>query len=316
MILAASLTILPALASAETRIGPSDAVKPVEELKWQSFVGVEAVQQAAKDPNTILIDARKPAEYAKGHIPGAINLPGESLRTPSTKPGKGDSQYFFRDANGQPDVQKYEQILSAAGIRRDQNVIVYGAHAGKADGSVAAMVLAWLGQENVRFFDGIGVDRWAEAGLELSTTPTIREPAKYVAKPTEQFVWNLEDVLANVGNKDVVFYDTRNIKEFTGEDKKDNQRGGHIPGAICIDYDEFLTKDTRTTIRPEQVRSKLLANGITPEKKIVLYCQTATRVSLPLLALRDLGYKNVYIYDASWHEYGNRQDTPVVEGDK
>jgi thiosulfate/3-mercaptopyruvate sulfurtransferase len=117
-------------------------------------------------------------------------------------------------------------------------------------------------------------------------------------------------VIKNIGNEQVVFYDTRSSAEFTGQDLRGNKRGGHVPGAVLCNFEDLLDADKKT-LPPQQVRNILKQKGITPDKQIVLYCQTATRVSLPLLALRDLGYTNVSIYDASWHEYGNRPDTPV-----
>lgn len=296
---------------------PAWANKPADEAPsaWSSFVTAHQVKAVSENPDVVIIDARKPADYAKGHIPGAINIPGNDIRTPLVKAGQGDSQYIFRTEGGTPDIAKYEKIFSDAGLTRDKHVIVYGAHAGKADGSVLAMILDWLGQEKVQFLDGVGVEQWTKAGFSLTAEPTTLPPAQYTAKPIEQFVWDIDDVLANLENGNVVFYDTRNIKEFTGEDKRDNARGGHIPGAVCIDYAAFLKKDDHTTLAPAEVRKQLLARGITPDKTIVLYCQTATRVSLPALALKDLGYTNIAVYDASWHEYGNRHDTPVVEGE-
>ncbi|PSQ77942.1 MAG: hypothetical protein BRD37_03855 [Bacteroidetes bacterium QH_8_67_23] len=46
----------------------------------------------------------------------------------------------------------------------------------------------------------------------------------------------------------------------------------------------------------------------------MLHCQTATRVSENYLVMKDLGYENVAVYDASWHDWGNREDTPIVQG--
>ena len=95
---------------------------------------------------------------------------------------------------------------------------------------------------------------------------------------------------------------------------RDNRRGGHIPGAVSADYAELLTAD-RTVRSREEIEAIFAEHGL-PEARaagrpIVLYCQTSTRVSLPYLLLRELGYENVHVYDASWHEYGNRDDTPV-----
>src|SRR5690606_2614130 len=124
--------------------------------------------------------------------PGAINLPGKLWRTPSAKPGQGDSQYIFRTEDGSPDVARYEKLLGDAGITRDREVIIYGNHAGKADGSVPAMILSWLGQKQVGFLDGVGMTEWYKAGYETSTAPRELPAARYEAQPIEGFVWNID----------------------------------------------------------------------------------------------------------------------------
>jgi thiosulfate/3-mercaptopyruvate sulfurtransferase len=299
------------LAGAEAPAQPAPAVSTdAQQSSWQSFLTPAQVKARLADANAIVIDVRSADEYAKGHIPGAISLPGKLWRTPEAKPGHGDSQYIFRKPDGSPDIARYEALLGDAGLTRDREVIIYGNHAGKADGSVPAMILSWLGQKDVRFLDGVGLSEWHKAGYETSTEPRQLPAARYAAAPRDGFVWNLHDVLANLTNPRVVFYDTRAPREFTGEELKSNKRGGHIPGAVLCNYEEFLDKDKKTISR-DQVARKLAERGITPDKTVVLYCQTATRVSLPYLALRDLGYNDVVIYDASWHEYGNRDDTPI-----
>jgi thiosulfate/3-mercaptopyruvate sulfurtransferase len=313
---AATLAFAP-LAVAETPAPQASAPLQADQQHagWQSFLTPAQVKARLGEPNTLVIDVRSAEEYAKGHIPGAINLPGKLWRTAEAKPGQGDSQYIFRDAAGQPDIARYEKLLSDAGLTRDHAVIIYGNHAGKADGSVPAMILSWLGQKHVAFLDGVGLSEWHKAGYETTTEPRQLPAAQYTAAAQPNFVWNLPDVLANLSKPEVVFYDTRAPKEFTGEDLKGNKHGGHIPGAVLCNYEDFLDKDKRTLSR-DQVAAKLQERGITPDKTVVLYCQTATRVSLPYLALRDLGYPNIAIYDASWHEYGNRDDTPIERDPK
>lgn len=281
--------------------------------RWQSFLSPGELKTLIDaDRSVVVVDVRSPAEYAKGHIPGAINLPGTQWRTPDAKPGTGDSQYIFRDPQGRPDVARYEALLSAVGLTRDDRVVIYGNHAGKADGSVPAMILRWLGQRQVAFLDGIGLEQWQSAGFEVSTEPTVRPPAQYVAAPSaEPLVWNLAQVIDNLSRPGVVFVDNRSPREFSGEDLRNNRRGGHIPGAVHLDYEALLDPKTRRILPIQDVRRLVEQRRIRPADTVVLYCQTATRSSLPYLALRDLGFENVAIYDASWHEYGNRDDTPV-----
>ena len=39
----------------------------------------EAVKMMKDEKNYIILDARRPDEYAEGHIPGAINIPNEEI---------------------------------------------------------------------------------------------------------------------------------------------------------------------------------------------------------------------------------------------
>ena len=41
----------------------------------------EAVEMMKKESGYIILDVRRPNEYANGHIPGAINLPNEDIGT-------------------------------------------------------------------------------------------------------------------------------------------------------------------------------------------------------------------------------------------
>ena len=281
---------------------------------FDAFVSADEVRDLAA-AGAILIDARSPEEYATAHLPGAINLPGADLRTPSVSPGAGDSQYVFLDDAGSVDVARYEQIFGEAGLTETDDVIVYGNHAGKADGSVPAMLLDGLGHRGtIRFFDGIALSEWYKAGFEVETIANTLPATTYTAAPRDGFVWTLNDVLAHVDDRSAIFYDTRSAEEYSGSDLRKNARGGHIPGALHADYAELLNADKTVKTRDE-IESILADQGLDQHKAdgtpIVLYCQTSTRVSLPYLILRELGYENVHVYDASWHEYGNREDTPI-----
>lgn len=278
---------------------------------WQSFISVEELHALQEETNVVLIDARSEVQYRVGHIPGAINVPGEKWRTPSAKPNQGRSQYVFSTIEGDIDAARYEALLSDAGVRNDQRIVVYGNHAGKTDGSVPAYILRLLGHKDVFFLDGIGVEQWQAAGYQLSTENATRVRSTYTAQPQHEALWSLVDVAPKVGAEDTLFLDTRSPEEFNGQELRSNKRGGHIPRAIHIDYSELLDEQKRVLPKSE-VAALFASRGIDKSKEVVLYCQTATRVTLHALALEDLGYEKVSIYDASWHEYGNRPDTKIA----
>lgn len=291
---------------------PSHAARANDDAnanRYRSLIGVARTKAAMSDPNVVLVDVRSADDYAKGHIPGAINLPGDVWRTPVQKPGK-PSHDIFTKPDGSIDVARYEALLGGAGIGNDSKVIVYGNHGGKADGSVPAMVLLALGHKDVAFLDGIGLERWKAAGNPVSTEPHKLAPAHYKAQPSASFVWNTEQVKQFVHHQDVVFVDARTPAEYAGTDARDNRRTGHVPGAVNVNYEDLLTKD-KETLPPAEARRVLLEHGITPDKKVVVYCQTGTRAAHDVMVMRDLGYGNVSVYDGSWQEWGNRDDTPI-----
>jgi thiosulfate/3-mercaptopyruvate sulfurtransferase len=286
------------------------------EPQWSTLISPKQLHDRIVDENLVVIDARSNAEYSAGHIPRAINLPGGEWRTPATNnPSvEGPGQRLFRKSDGSLDVARYEQLLGQAGITPRHEIVVYGNHAGKADGSVPAAILIKLGHEKVAFLDGVGLERWREAGYGVSNERFTLPVAQYRARPDRGRVWSYQDVLKNLKNDDVVIIDSRTPAEFAGQELRGNKRGGHIPGARLLDSEQFLDKATGQTIPAAKAKAKI--ESLIPKgKTVVIYCQSGTRCSHEELILKDLGYENVVLYDASWQEWGNRDDTPVEKSE-
>jgi thiosulfate/3-mercaptopyruvate sulfurtransferase len=286
--------------------------------RWKSLIAASELQARLANPKLLIIDVRSAAEYAAGHIPGAINLPGSQWRTPATRsPSKdGIGQQIFRKADGSLDVARYEKYLGEAGVANDHAIVVYGGHAGRADGSVPAAILLKLGHKNVAFLDGVGLDEWKKSGGEVSKEPQKLAPSKYVAKADAKRLWSYKDVLLNLNSKDVQVIDSRTPAEYAGLDLRGNKRGGHIPGAQLLNALDFLDVDSKQTIDFDEAKAKVEKLIPDKNKTVVLYCQSGARCSHKELILRDLGYINVVLYDASWQEWGNRSDTPVEKESK
>ena len=53
----------------------------ISSLGFRQISMDEAVKMMKDEKNYIIIDARRPDEYAEGHIPGAINVPNEEIGT-------------------------------------------------------------------------------------------------------------------------------------------------------------------------------------------------------------------------------------------
>jgi thiosulfate/3-mercaptopyruvate sulfurtransferase len=78
--------------------------------------------------------------------------------------------------------------------------------------------------------------------------------------------------VAHVGNDDVVFLDVRSDGEWEGTNDRGNKRAGRIPGAVHLEWLNFITTDTHQTIKPaHELRAMLEAVGVTPDKEVVIY---------------------------------------------
>ena len=50
-----------------------------------------------------------------------------------------------------------------------------------------------------------------------------------------------------------------------------------------------------------------------PGKETIVYCQSGIRASETATVLKEVGFKNVRVYDSSWLGYGNTLDAPAED---
>lgn len=131
---------------------PPATFTPRPQAQWRA--SGEAVLAALGDPAVRLVDARSEAQYSGalrrgngrgGHIPGAVNVPNETLIDPTTG--------TFR-----PDTEM-EGIFARAGVGQEERIIAY------CNGGVAATTvlfgLALTGHDNLTNYDG-SWNEWGE----------------------------------------------------------------------------------------------------------------------------------------------------------
>jgi thiosulfate/3-mercaptopyruvate sulfurtransferase len=130
-------------------------------------------------------------------------------------------------------------------------------------------------------------------------------------------------MVERLNKPDVQIVDARTPKEFVGEDIR-AIRGGHIPGAINIPYEQnWVDPETAGKLARKQVSSnagmslksvedlKRLYSKLDPSKETIVYCQSGVRASETAGVLQHLGFSNVKVYDSSWLGYGNTLDAPA-----
>lgn len=246
-----------------------------QEAGYSIIVGQPQFAELAAKGGRI-VDVRAKAAYDQGHIPGAINLPWQSLNVSEVD---GIRNEFASDA-------EFERLLGEAGLTYDDTILVIDNNALPGRAYVA---LVYAGFDKVHVFDG-GVGTWKG---DLTTEPTQLAATTFALDRKNDIRVSKEYVASKVGSSDAVIIDGRNGDAYAD---------GHIPGAQTLPASSLLTKEA--TLQSQPVLLNLLSTaGVSPDREVVSYCGSGVAAANNYLALKNLGYKDVVLYDASWDEW-------------
>jgi thiosulfate/3-mercaptopyruvate sulfurtransferase len=115
----------------------------------------------------------------------------------------------------------------------------------------------------------------------------------------------------SAGGGPVRILDVRTAAEYAGDDLR-TRRGGHIPGAVNLDWEAFLTDDGRMRSPAEIRRLADEAAGGDASTLRAVHCQGGIRAAAAWFALHELAGLDVANYARAWEEWGNRDDTPIA----
>ena len=262
--------------------------------KTDQLIETDWLFRHLKDKDIRIIDLRSQEEYDKGHIRNAVHLnfieiTGDEIVKRSLPP------------ENTPD------ILGNLGIDMNTLVIAYD-----DDLSHYAARLFWVleyfGHKKVAILNG-GYKKWLKEDRELTNLKPIIERKIFRSQPESNKVATAEYVLKNISNPGVVLLDVRSAEEYRGE-KIRAKRGGHIPGAVNIEWKNSMNGD-HTFKNAQELNEMFIKLGVTKDKEIITYCQLAVRASHTYFTLKMLGYPNVRVYNGSWGEWGNDLSLPI-----
>lgn len=248
--------------------------------------------------DVIIIDFSNPATYVQYHIPGAIFINYEWIvRVEQPRMGL------------LPTEEQLNNVLGSLGLTKDKHVVVYD-----DEGGGRACRFLWTldiaGHKNYSILNG-GLQRWSNHGNEISSKITYPTPCEYIAEMNYEPVATRQFILDHLSDDTVALFDARSPAEYNAE-KVFAQRGGRIPGAINIEWTDAMDIEKEKCFKPEaELRQMLEDKGLTPDKTIVVYCQTHHRSAHTYIMLKSLGYENIKGYPGSWSDWGNEPNTPI-----
>ena len=259
---------------------------------------IPPAELAARPAGTVtVLDARSGGDYRAGHIPGAVRIDWTDFRDGWGRTGRLPGN-----------LDDLARRLATYGVDSDRPVVVYGnANRGWGEEGRIVWMLAYLGHPDVRLLDG-GWSAWLASQQAVSTAPSRPLAAQFVARPVAALRATADDVeRARHGAATVL--DVRTREEWNGSTPYFEARGGHVPGAVHLDWKELL--DATGALDPEAARARLRAAGLEPTRPVITYCTAGVRAAETWAILRALGYVDVRNYDGSWFEWSADDRRPV-----
>jgi thiosulfate/3-mercaptopyruvate sulfurtransferase len=243
-------------------------------------------------------------EYEAEHIPGAVFFDIDEIAdTTSPLP------------HMLPPPEKFSSKVRKLGLGNGNKVVVYD---GTGFASAAARVW-WMfrafGHRDVCVLDG-GFPKWLREGRQVEDLPPVPRDRHFISHVNNLLVRDLEQVRANLETRREQIIDARGPGRFKGSDPepRPTKHQGHIPGSINVPFLDLIDERTRCMRPAEELKGRFDAAGIDPRRPVTVTCGSGVTACVVALGLHLIGHDAVAVYDGSWSEWGNRDDTPIDRG--
>jgi thiosulfate/3-mercaptopyruvate sulfurtransferase len=260
----------------------------------EQLVDTAWVAAHSRDADVRVLDLRR-SGYEAGHIPEALWLDPESIRDTTNAPTFLMPQPAF------------EQTMGRLGISNRTRVVIYDDRGGLLASRLWWMLNAY-GHPGVALVNG-GWVQWT-AEKRMTTTASAPVPVgTFKAVLRREWLATLDDVQAGIGTAKIL--DARTVSEMDGSDTRLSNRGGVIPSAIPVYWEDLLDSEKKTFKSADELRAIYEARGIRPSDRVIAYCWVGHRSSVDLFALHLIGYDHLQNYLGSWEEWSRRMDLPT-----
>jgi len=246
-------------------------------------------------------EKREPAkEFEVGHIPGAVffdidGIADHSVNLPHMLPSPGE----------------FSRAVGALGIGDGDKIVVYDG-SGQFSAARAWWTFKAMGHDDVKVLDG-GFPKWKRDARVIETGPAQSKDKFFTAILKSSLVRDFDAVMGIVKDKSAQMVDARSPARFNAQEPEPRPgvRGGHMPGAVNVHYRKLI-RDDGTLKSPGELRAAF--DAVDLGRPIVTSCGSGLTAAILLLALDEIGARDVALYDGSWTEWGGRPDAEVVTG--
>ena len=253
----------------------------------------EFVEMLKSRADLVVVDCDRPQNYAQAHIKGAINIWQQDLFV-----GKPDGML--------KSPEELAAYFGSKGIGENSPIVLYDDGSNKYT-SRLYFVLKMLGAKDVKIFTK-NMQEWSKFRVPLTSQPSSRPKTTFNLNLQPDVVIKIEVFKVKLQKGGFTLIDTRKPEEYAGNTDKSK---GHLPGAINIDYREFLNKNNDFKTADELRAIPALAK-LSSEDEVILYCNSGVLASVGYFALKEvLGLTKVKVLDGGYNYWALDENNPI-----
>ena len=210
-----------------------------------------------QDANLRIVDCDNRDAYRRAHIPGAITFRGHQ---------------YLKEEEGALHImgpEKFAETMGAMGIGDDTLVIAYDGFSGLY-ATRFWWALNYYGHTQVKVLNG-GWDKWLAEQRPMDNADPRPAKATFTARAHEELIARWDYVQDSIGRADRVLLDVRSDGEWTGANARGTKRGGRIPGAVHLEWLNYIDSKTKEFKPAAELRVMFEQIGVKPASEIVTY---------------------------------------------
>ncbi|MBI4551465.1 MAG: hypothetical protein HY710_04305 [Candidatus Latescibacteria bacterium] len=245
--------------------GPKGYARP------ELVINATALTPFITDPGVRIVDLRPADAYAQSHLPNAVHLDEDALRT-------------------LPDAARFAALMEGIGVGNNTCVVAYDDNGGRGAARLWA-ALTYYGHPRVSILDG-GWRKWLGDGRDTTVWRPSQRVVTFTPWPQPDVHVTAAELRACLKAQDVVLLDAS--PSFM-------RQNGWKHRVIHLESTNTLQPDG--TFRPAaELLSLYAAVGITPDRRVVTMGTDWAQAAMAMFTLRLLGYPDVRMYDGTGTE--------------